>query len=128
MGESMKKRSTKSTRKEARVAARGAGDAQKARAKFRHSPEWGDWRLQILERAKNKCDMCGMKYPPQKLQAHHRNMDKSQYEVLENLDHFSCMCSTCHKAVHQFEKKVRSRKRAYEGSPELMELVNKFFI
>lgn len=124
MGESMKKRSTKSTRK----ATRGTGDAQKARAKFRHTPEWTDWRMQVLERSKNKCDMCGMKYPDNKLQCHHRDMDKDNYEKLENLDHFSCMCSTCHKAVHQFEKKVRSRKRAYEGSPELMELVNKFFI
>lgn len=125
MGESMKKRSTKSTRKAARI---GVGEGAKARAKFRHTPEWGDWRLQVLERSKGKCDMCGMKYPPQRLQVHHRDMDKDNYEKLENLDHFSCMCSTCHKAVHQFEKKVRSRKRAYEGSPELMELVNKFFI
>ena len=112
---------TKSTR-------RGLGEAQKSRAKFRHSAEWTDWRMQVLARSEGKCDACGMKYPDSKLQCHHRDMNKDNYEKLEDLSHFASLCSTCHKAVHQFEKKVRSKKRAYTGSPELRDLVNRFFI
>lgn len=102
------------------------GTAQRERAAFRHSPEWTDWRLQAIEAAKSTCACCGMKYPASKLQCHHILQDKSKYEVLENLDDFAALCSTCHKAIHAFAKKVLSNKRAYAGCEELKQLVLRY--
>ena len=105
---------------------RGSSEGIRSRSAFRHTPEWTDWRLQVIEKANSCCEVCGMKYPSSKLQCHHINKDHSQYEVLENFDDFAAMCSTCHKSIHAFAKKVLSKKRAYVGSPELRDLVMRY--
>lgn len=104
------------------------GEGVRTRAKFRSSPEWKDWRIQVIERDEYRCKCCGRKYPSRSLQCHHKNMDKEQYQILDNLDDFVSLCSVCHKAVHQFEIKVRSKKQAFNGNSALSDLVKCFFI
>lgn len=108
------------------IRARGTGTAQKARAAFRHSVEWTDWRMQVIAKAGSRCSCCGMYYPSPRLQCHHILQDKSQYEILGDFDNFACLCSVCHKSIHAFAKKVLSRKRAFEGSEELKQLVMRY--
>lgn len=105
---------------------RGSSEGMKSRSAFRHTPEWTDWRMQVIEAAGGKCEVCGMAYPSPKLQCHHIDQNHANYEKLESLDDFASMCSTCHKAIHAFAKKVNSKKRAYTGSPELRDLVVRF--
>lgn len=100
----------------------------KSRAKFRSSPEWKDWRLQVIERDDNTCKCCGLKYPSSKLQCHHKNLDKEKYQTLDDINEFVSLCSVCHKSLHSFERKVKNKKRSFCGSPELKELVLKFFV
>lgn len=104
------------------------GEGVKTRAKFRSSPEWKDWRLQVLERDGNRCTCCGLSYPSPRLQCHHRDMNKEKYQILDNLSDFTSLCATCHKSLHAFERKVRSKKRAFSGDHSLVELVNRFFL
>lgn len=106
---------------------RNVGEASKSRAKFRSSPEWGDWRMQVISNANSCCQLCGMAYPSSKLQVHHRSLDKSEYEKLENLDDFMALDSTCHRMVHALHKKVFRKKKAYSGCSELRDLVLKAF-
>lgn len=99
----------------------------KSRAKFRSSPEWRDWRLQVLERDKNTCQCCGRRYPSARLQCHHKDLNKEKYMVLDNLDDFVALCSVCHKTVHSMYTKVCSKKVAFQGHPALRHLVLSFF-
>lgn len=107
-----------------KVIAEGA----KTRAKFRSSPEWKDWRLQVLERDHNKCTCCGIAYPSPKLQCHHKSMLKEKYQILDNLDDFTSLCLVCHRGIHALERKVRNKKRAFAGCKELKDFVLRFFI
>lgn len=111
---------------EVKKAVRGA--AQKSRARFRSSPAWKDFRLQMIERDGSKCQCCGIRYPSPKLQLHHKDLSKERYQELDVAENFVCLCSTCHKSLHAMERKVRSKKRAYTGNPALRDLVNQFFI
>lgn len=100
---------------------------QMSHSRFRSSPEWRDHRLQVLERDDNKCTCCGLKYSADKLQVHHKDLNKANYYKLDNLDDFVSLCSTCHKCLHAFEHKVRNKKRAFTGESALIELVMRFF-
>ena len=107
---------------------RGLSSVQKSRAAFRHSDEWSDFRLQRIDACGSKCTCCGMKYQAPKLQLHHKSLDPARYEILDNVEDFAVLCSTCHRLLHALQKKVHRKTRAYEGIPELKILVQKFFI
>ena len=107
---------------------RVTSEASRSRSKFRHSVEWGDWRLQVIEKANNRCAICGMHYQSPKLQVHHRDLNPANYEKLDNMDNFLAMDSTCHRMMHSLHKKVFRKKKAYEGCPELRDLVLRAFI
>lgn len=125
MTKPVRTKKTKSEKAE-RKAVRGA--AQKSRARFRSSPAWRDFRLQMIERDESKCQCCGIRYPAPKLQVHHKDLDKERYEELDVPETFVCLCSTCHKSLHSMERKVRNKTRAFVGSPLLRELVSQFFV
>lgn len=109
-------------------ARRGLGEAARSRAKFRSSPEWADHRLKVLERSGGHCECCGIKYPSSKLQVHHKDLNKERYEELDDLENFVSLCSICHRSLHAFEKKVRNKKRAFQGEHSLAELIMRFFV
>ena len=55
---------------------------------------WKKLRLQILERALYKCELC---YSSNKLNVHHKTYEQKGEELLTDL---ICLCNRCHKKFH----------------------------
>lgn len=107
---------------------RSRGEASRSRARFRDTAEWKDFRLQVIAKANNCCEICGMHYASSKLQVHHRNLAPESYEDISNIEHFMALDSTCHRMMHSLHGKVFRKKKAYTGCSELRNLVLMAFV
>lgn len=59
-----------------------------------------EFRKMILERDENTCQVCGEKFDPKELQAHHINpVVCSPMEQLD-IENGICVCKECHKKLH----------------------------
>lgn len=64
---------------------------------------WRELRLEVLEHAGNKCEICG--YLPWKdgvLQIHHKTYENRGNEQLDDL---VCVCPRCHMEIHKITGK-----------------------
>lgn len=73
-----------------------------------YGPDWNKIRLQILERDRYKCQVCGITSIQQKLNVHHIKPFKTHIttEVANNASNLITLCPSCHRNV---ERKVRIR-------------------
>jgi len=58
------------------------------------SPEWQERRLEALQRAGRRCQICNS---PSRLDVHHRTYSRFKQEKLEDL---TVLCRTCHTKFH----------------------------
>lgn len=99
------------------------------RSDFRTSPLWKQHRVDMLDLHNNTCNFCGINHEKHqhKLQVHHRLMDKRFYQVLDNKDNFSLLCSLCHQSLHKFYIRVKSKKSPATDE-DMIRIVKRFFI
>lgn len=73
-------------------------DAQKMKRNFRKTQRWLAFKIFMKERC-GAVDAITLKKLYKTWQLHHRNLDESQYEVL-NPSHFLCCNNLTHKVIH----------------------------
>lgn len=75
-------------------------------------PRWQKKRLEIMERAQWRCEVC---YRGDKtLHVHHDKYGAGEPWEAQDSDLF-CLCSTCHEAVHALKIKAQLLKDTYQS-------------
>lgn len=102
---------------------------QKEKARFRSSKEWKEFRIRKIEENDYKCECCELNHKKNKsrLTVHHRDLDKNNYKDLSDGSKFSVLCVSCHKMLHQLERRVSNKKQP-SMNPKVIDLVQPFFI
>ena len=66
--------------------------------RYLKTQHWQQIRAKVLQRAGNKCEMCGFEpWRPGTLQVHHLSYDRVGRESLEDL---VAICPKCHMKIH----------------------------
>lgn len=89
---------------------------------LKYPPDWPERRLRILERAKNRCELCGVEnysaiaggLARVILTVAHLDHDEENFEVTD--ERLAALCQRCHLRYDAQEKARRRRVKRYAKS------------
>lgn len=102
---------------------------QNKKTKFRNTIEWKDFRAQFIQDNDGLCSFCGINHSKhtRKLELHHKDLNPLHYTDISNPNNFCLLCTNCHRTVHQFYTRVKSKKQPTRNKI-MIDVVSKFFI
>ncbi len=99
----------------------------KERQKFINSKAWKDFRQQCFDEKNGMCEFCGRKIKGKNtiFNLHHRSMDKTEYDKIENPEDFAVLCANCHSQIHNIYSIVCTEQSIGQ---RVKEALNYFFM